>query len=106
MRTHCIHGHPFTLENTYTDPTSGKRRCVTCKNASRRRLYNSEARQAAYTESKAKQVQRALNSAYVWRNPTVRPPDWHSPIEAEWPLEITPELPWSCTPTGRLEARR
>lgn len=53
-----------------------------------------------------KQIQRVLNSAYAWRNVTVRPEGWRSPIEEEWPLELTPELPWSCTPTGRLDQLR
>lgn len=28
--THCIHGHPFTEENTYTNPTTKTRKCRTC----------------------------------------------------------------------------
>jgi hypothetical protein len=30
-KTHCIHGHEFTPENTYIDP-SGKRGCRKCRN--------------------------------------------------------------------------
>jgi integrase/recombinase XerD len=29
-RTHCKHGHEFNAENTYTNPTTGKRACKTC----------------------------------------------------------------------------
>jgi hypothetical protein len=31
-KTHCIHGHPFTPENTYVSP-SGMRGCRTCRTA-------------------------------------------------------------------------
>lgn len=31
--THCIHGHPFDEENTYTNPTTGRRACRTCYRA-------------------------------------------------------------------------
>jgi len=34
-RTHCPHGHPYSHENTYVDPTSGGRCCREC--ARRRR---------------------------------------------------------------------
>lgn len=35
-RTHCLRGHEFTAENTYTHP-SGTRSCRTCQNAAQRR---------------------------------------------------------------------
>lgn len=35
-KTHCKHGHEFTEENTYRDP-SGERHCRTCKRAAHRR---------------------------------------------------------------------
>lgn len=31
QRTHCPAGHEYTPENTYVQPTSGQRRCRTCK---------------------------------------------------------------------------
>jgi hypothetical protein len=31
-KTHCIHGHEFTEENTYRPP-SGQRECIKCKRA-------------------------------------------------------------------------
>ncbi len=34
-KTHCVRGHPFSVENTYVYP-SGERRCRTCKRASDR----------------------------------------------------------------------
>ena len=30
-KTHCIHGHEFTPENTYVNPNSGRRQCRACK---------------------------------------------------------------------------
>lgn len=30
-KTHCDHGHEFTPENTYEDPRTGWRQCVTCR---------------------------------------------------------------------------
>ena len=30
-QTHCKHGHPFTLENTYRDPKNGYRQCRICR---------------------------------------------------------------------------
>lgn len=30
-KTHCIHGHEYTDDNTYRDPTSGTRKCRTCR---------------------------------------------------------------------------
>lgn len=32
-RTHCKRGHEWTPENTYTNPTTGARRCRTCYDA-------------------------------------------------------------------------
>jgi hypothetical protein len=29
--THCKHGHEFTVDNTYTHPTYGTRRCKACQ---------------------------------------------------------------------------
>lgn len=36
LKTHCIHGHAFTPENTYTPP-SGGRECRACRLAASRR---------------------------------------------------------------------
>jgi hypothetical protein len=30
-KTHCIKGHEFNLENTYKNPLTGNRTCITCK---------------------------------------------------------------------------
>jgi hypothetical protein len=30
-KTHCDRGHKFDLINTYTDPTTGRRRCRSCR---------------------------------------------------------------------------
>lgn len=30
-KTHCVHGHPFTPDNTYHYPGSQYRLCMTCK---------------------------------------------------------------------------
>ena len=42
-RTHCPHGHEFTPENTYIDPSRGFRQCRACRSskASRRRSLES-----------------------------------------------------------------
>lgn len=37
-KTHCVHGHEFTDENTYW--SAGKRSCRTCRAAASRRLYH------------------------------------------------------------------
>ncbi|WP_294567584.1 HNH endonuclease signature motif containing protein [uncultured Arthrobacter sp.] len=31
LKTHCIHGHEFTPENTYLRSTTGRRTCRTCQ---------------------------------------------------------------------------
>lgn len=36
-KTHCPHGHEYTLENTYRRPDRGGRDCRTCKRAAHRR---------------------------------------------------------------------
>lgn len=49
-KTHCIHGHEFTPENTQTSQSRGWRRCLTCfrvrdreaKKAARRRRWELE----------------------------------------------------------------
>lgn len=38
LKTHCVHGHQYTPENTVIDK-SGRRRCRTCKNEEARRRY-------------------------------------------------------------------
>lgn len=32
-KTHCKHGHEFTLDNTYVFPKTGYRQCVACRKA-------------------------------------------------------------------------
>lgn len=38
-RTHCIHGHPFTPENTYMDRSQSPatRKCRTCRRENKRK---------------------------------------------------------------------
>ena len=44
-RTHCIEGHPFDEDNTYINPTTGRRQCKTCrrKSSARHRARKSAA---------------------------------------------------------------
>lgn len=30
-KTHCVHGHEYTTENTYRNPNTGNRACQTCR---------------------------------------------------------------------------
>lgn len=48
-KTHCVHGHPFSAENTYWE--GRKRHCQTCKTLTNRR--HSAARSAARKEAQA-----------------------------------------------------
>jgi hypothetical protein len=43
----CVNGHPYTEENTYRDPSKGKRGCRTCRQEATHRWA---ARKAARTE--------------------------------------------------------
>lgn len=36
-KTHCIHGHPFNMANTYSDPNSTRRACRQCRAEGHRR---------------------------------------------------------------------
>ncbi len=38
-KTHCIHGHEYTAENTYVRP-SGSRECRTCMRTQKRKSYH------------------------------------------------------------------
>jgi len=52
-KTHCVHGHEFTPENTVDRP-EGTRRCRTCRNeADRRRKATPEGRAVAAARQKA-----------------------------------------------------
>ncbi|NUP03550.1 MAG: HNH endonuclease [Nonomuraea sp.] len=44
-KTHCIHGHEFTFENTYTRPSGGR----DCRECLRERRRQHEARRRAHT---------------------------------------------------------
>lgn len=46
-KTHCIHGHEFTPENTYVNPSSGSRQCREC----RRRVGRESARRRRERDS-------------------------------------------------------
>lgn len=37
LKTHCIHGHEYTEQNSYV--ANGKRWCRTCRNIANRKLY-------------------------------------------------------------------
>jgi hypothetical protein len=37
--TTCRHGHPYTPENTYRNPKTGRRACKTCRTAHTRRFF-------------------------------------------------------------------
>jgi hypothetical protein len=50
--THCIHGHPFSEENTYVWAFNGKRMCRTC-NRERQASYCSRKRAVRLAERKA-----------------------------------------------------
>jgi hypothetical protein len=39
-RTHCVHGHEFTPENTYVHPVNRKRACKTCQRTAALRWYH------------------------------------------------------------------
>jgi hypothetical protein len=75
-RTHCIHGHEWTPENTCVDPR-GKRRCRACTRASY--LRNIERRRAAARLRRANPEARARINAIAREryaaNPAPRPRD-------------------------------
>lgn len=39
VKTHCKYGHPFTEENTWRSPSTGRRKCRTCQKARRAKRY-------------------------------------------------------------------
>lgn len=43
-KTHCVHGHEFTPENTYVPPGTTKRRCVRCKSDEAKRNQKARTR--------------------------------------------------------------
>jgi HNH endonuclease len=46
-KTHCIHGHEYTPENTIArKPTDGRRRCRICERANERRRYHERKKEA------------------------------------------------------------
>lgn len=69
LRTHCVHGHEYTPENT-AYKTDGARRCRTCLREQERRrmadpdkreakrVYNRDRRPAKSPEAKARHVQQ------------------------------------------------
>lgn len=68
-KTHCIHGHEFTPENTYTNP-GGKRGCKTC--ARRRAAERDQSRNTEYMREyrrRNRDRDRERNAKYAreWR---------------------------------------
>lgn len=39
QKTHCLRGHAFTEENTWTDPKTGQRQCRACNRIRKRGYY-------------------------------------------------------------------
>jgi len=63
--------------------------------------YNPYYRHVKYQKEKAKKQKKAVQAmnhkvAYRVRSQKDQPPDFHSKILDEWPLEIARELPWAC----------
>jgi len=52
FKTHCVHGHAFTPENTYISPRDGTRSCQTCQRE-RSRRYAQQQRAKAGKPSRA-----------------------------------------------------
>ena len=57
MKTHCVRGHPFDQENTYTAP-NGRRSCRACHRESSATRYD-----RWYRAQPAAEVRRALRRA-------------------------------------------
>jgi len=45
-KTHCIHGHEYTPENTYIAPGANRRKCLTCDKSEERKAKHREAKRA------------------------------------------------------------
>lgn len=39
IKTHCPANHAYTEKNTYINPETGKRKCITCKYINRSKWY-------------------------------------------------------------------
>lgn len=67
MKTHCKRGHLFDEENTYTNPTSGKRVCKICrrnyKSSSKPKIYNKQ----YYLKNKTKINEYRLVNRDKWK---------------------------------------
>jgi Recombination endonuclease VII len=67
-RTHCIHGHEFTKENTYLDPKGHQRACRTCKVAYQkaRHIANREKRNAISAQWQRDNPERTRERCRRW----------------------------------------
>lgn len=46
-KTHCIHGHEFSVENTYVNPITKHRQCKTCRGDVDKQRYLNDPRRRA-----------------------------------------------------------
>lgn len=54
-QTHCVHGHEYTLENTYRPPGRTHRHCIACHRAAKAR-YRAKTKRAQATNQQVEHV--------------------------------------------------